>query len=147
MINYALIKAALHEDPRGKLSFFNDLNLSEIERMYQIEPSNEKSIRAWQGHNVEQKWFYCIQGSFIINLVKTEDFAHPNIDAKVSKFILKASLPQVLHVQGGNASGIKSTMPNSKLLVFSDCSVAASKQDDFRFEPDFWKGDWEVSSK
>lgn len=147
MSNNSLIQGAVHEDPRGRLSFFNTFNLSKIQRMYQIQPASEDSIRAWQGHKVEQKWFYCTEGSFIINLVKIADFVEPDRTTKATQYTITASNPQVLHVIGGNATGIKSTAPNSKLLVFSDVSVTASQKDDFRFEPDFWKANWEVRSE
>lgn len=144
MSKNSLIQGAVYEDPRGRLSFFNTFDLSAIKRMYQIEPASEDSIRAWQGHQVEQKWFYCTGGSFIINLVEIADFDHPDSHLKATQFRLTASNPQVLHVSGGNATGIKATAPNAKLLVFSDVSMTASQKDDFRFEPDFWKADWEV---
>ncbi len=143
MGDYSLIQGALHEDLRGKISFFNTLDLSKIKRMYQIEPANEVIIRAWQGHKVEKKWFYCLQGSFIINLVKVTNFEHPSTEATISQNIIMASTPAVLYVKGGYASGIKSTAPNSKLLVFSDLSTEASKNDDYRFDVDFWNAKWE----
>lgn len=143
MGNHSLIQGDLHEDMRGKISFFNTLDLSKIKRMYLIEPVNEDIIRAWQGHKVEKKWFYCIQGSFIINLVKVIDFEHPNTHAVIIKNIIKASTPTVLYVEGGYASGIRSTAPNSKLLVFSDLSTKASKNDDYRFDLNLWTAKWE----
>ena len=143
MGNHCIIQGDSHEDKRGKISFFNTLDMSKIKRMYQIEPANEGIIRAWQGHKVEKKWFYCLQGSFIINLVKVTDFKHPETYATIRQNIIMASTPTVLYVEGGYASGIKSTTPNSKLLVFSDLSVEASKNDDYRFDVDFWSAKWE----
>lgn len=143
MSNHSVIYGALHEDQRGKLSYFNTLDLSQIKRMYQIEPANEYIIRAWQGHKMEKKWFYCIQGSFIINIVKVTNFEHPATDVIISQNIITAGMPTVLYVEGGYASGIKATNPNSKVLVFSNLSVETSKNDDYRFDSDFWDADWE----
>jgi dTDP-4-dehydrorhamnose 3,5-epimerase len=112
--------------------------------MYQIEPANEQIIRAWQGHKVEKKWFYCVQGSFIINIVKVTNFEHPSTDVIINQNIISAHTPNVLYVEGGYASGIKATSPNSKVLVFSNLSVEASKNDDYRFKADFWKANWEI---
>ncbi|MFT5738255.1 MAG: dTDP-4-dehydrorhamnose 3,5-epimerase-like enzyme [Maribacter sp.] len=144
MSKISLIQGAVHEDPRGRLSFFNTFDLSEVQRMYQIEPANEQIIRAWQGHKVEKKWFYCVQGSFIINIVKVTNFEHPSTDVIINQNIISAHTPNVLYVEGGYASGIKATSPNSKVLVFSNLSVEASKNDDYRFKADFWKANWEI---
>lgn len=144
MGNHSVLLGATHEDERGKLLFFKTLDLSQIKRMYQIEPANESVIRAWQGHKVEKKWFYCLQGSFIINLVKVTNFEHPDTDATISKKIISSNTPTVLYVEGGYASGIKATLPNSKVLVFSNFTTAQSKYDDFRFEPHFWKAQWNL---
>ena len=87
--------------------------------------------------------FYCIQGSFIINIVKVTNFEHPATDVIISQNIITAGMPTVLYVEGGYASGIKATNPNSKVLVFSNLSVETSKNDDYRFDSDFWDADWE----
>lgn len=145
MGDFPMIQGALHEDSRGKLSFFNSFDLSEIKRMYQIEPVNEAIIRAWQGHKVEKKWFYCIQGSFIINVVPITNFEHPVKDVKVRQYLIKENNPKIVHVAGGYATGIKAIVPNSKLLVFSNFYTEASKNDDYRFEPNFWNAQWEVA--
>lgn len=143
MNRHSLILGASHKDERGNISFFNSLDLSQIKRMYQIEPANERIIRAWQGHKIEQKWFYCLAGSFIINLIKITDFEHPRRDVNISQHILTATNPSVLYVNGGYASGIKSTSSNSKVLVFSDFSKEASENDDYRFDADFWNAKWQ----
>jgi dTDP-4-dehydrorhamnose 3,5-epimerase len=142
MGDYSVFPGATHKDERGKLSFFNTLDLSQIKRMYQIEPANEGIIRAWQGHKIEKKWFYCLQGSFIINLAKVTNFEDPDTDALISHHIITARTPTVLYVEGGYASGIKAIEPSSKVLVFSNLTAEASKNDDYRFKEDFWKAVW-----
>ncbi len=131
-----------HQDVRGKLSFFNTLDLTEVKRMYQIEPLNKSAIRAWQGHKLEKKWFYCLQGSFIINLVKVTDFENADRDATSSQHIIEASKPSVLLVEGGYASGIKANAPHSKVLVFSNFTLKESQNDDYRFSEDYWNAKW-----
>lgn len=143
MGNHSLIHGGLHEDNRGKLLFFNKVDMSQIKRMYQIEPANEEVIRAWQGHKVERKWFYCLQGGFIINLVKIPNFEFPDVHLNVVHNRITDSSPDILLVEGGYASGIKATAPNSKLLVFSNLSTEASKNDDYRFDVGFWKAKWD----
>tara|TARA_R110000737_G_scaffold266025_1_gene273667 strand:- start:11293 stop:11727 length:435 start_codon:yes stop_codon:yes gene_type:complete len=142
MVKKTFIKGAIYTDNRGTLSFFNGFDMSGIKRMYEIAPSNETLIRAWQGHEKEKKWFYCTQGSFIINLVKVTNFEQPLQNIKIAKTVLSANKPGILAITGGYATGLKAVKPNSKLLVFSDFTVEQSKNDDFRFEPNFWKAEW-----
>ena len=137
-----LIKGSIHSDARGNLSFFNALDLSEVKRMYQIEAASTEIIRAWQAHKEEKKWFYCLQGSFIINLVKVINFENPDSNATSCQHIITAETPSVLCVEGGYASGIKATTPNSKVLVFSNVTLNESQNDDYRFNEDFWNANW-----
>ena len=53
-----------HQDARGKISFINDCDLSKIKRFYVIKPADTEVVRAWQGHQQEEKWFYVVEGSF-----------------------------------------------------------------------------------
>ena len=64
-----LIKGNEFIDERGALRFFNDFDMGKVVRFYEIAPANTEIIRAWQGHQHEKKWFYCLAGSFVINLV------------------------------------------------------------------------------
>ena len=64
-----LITGGRHVDSRGILDHFNNLDLTEVVRFYKITPSSTADVRAWQGHKDEQKWFYCLKGSFIVNLI------------------------------------------------------------------------------
>ncbi|MFS4469277.1 WxcM-like domain-containing protein [Maribacter sp. 2210JD10-5] len=142
MSEHSLITGNTFSDERGTLSFFNSLDMSPIVRMYHIAPKNKTQIRAWQGHKIEKKWFYCTHGSFIIHLIQVDDFKNPSQKLISNKIKLKENEPQVLCVPKGYASGIKATEENSKLLVFSNANLSTSKEDDYRFKADFWKVDW-----
>lgn len=136
------IHGATFSDDRGKIKFFNTFHMKEIQRCYEISPRDTHVIRAWQGHRKEKKWFYCTAGSFIINLVKLNtSVPTPTIGAP-ERFELKESIPLILEVDGGHASGFKATQENSKLLVFSNCTLEQSKQDDIRFPVDHWHANW-----
>lgn len=142
MVSHSLVKGQKHTDDRGSISFLNSLDLTEVVRMYEIAPINEKLIRGWQAHQYEKKWFYCTQGSFIINLIKVDDFEHPRKELTATKVVLSANEPNVLNLTGGYATAIKSLEANSKLLIFSDFTLEQSKNDDFRFDINFWKAQW-----
>ena len=137
-----LIQGTNFSDERGGLNFFNTFDLSEIVRMYEILPSNTQTIRAWQGHQKEKKWFYCNSGSFIVNLIEVDTIVSPSKSLKPERFELAANKPCLLEISGGYASGFKAKEENSRLIVFSNFSLEASKNDDFRFPVDFWSGVW-----
>lgn len=142
MIFHNLIKGSNFTDERGRLNFFNAFSMNEIVRMYEILPSDTTTIRGWQGHKKEKKWFYCNSGSFIMNLIQVDNFDAPSKSLLPQKFVLEAHNPAVLEISGGYASGFKAQEENSKLMVFSNLSLEASKRDDFRFPVDYWSGKW-----
>ena len=142
MVSQTLIEGSNFKDERGTLSFFNTFDMTEIVRMYEIAPSNTKSIRAWQGHKVEKKWFYCNAGAFMINLVQVDDFENPSPLLKPKRIVLDAKNPEILEISGGYATGFKASKENSKLQVFSNFSLDESKNDDFRYPIEKWDAKW-----
>jgi len=135
---HQIIEGNIFSDNRGSLSFVNDFSLKSIVRFYEITPKDTTIIRAWQAHKKECKWFYCTKGSFKINLVKLDSFENPSEDLKVYTYELNSELPQVLFIPGGYANGFKALSEESKLMVFSNFDLEASKLDDFRFETNKW---------
>ena len=142
MVFHKLIEGANFTDERGGLNFFNEFDMSQIVRMYEISPSSIISVRGWQGHKEEKKWFYCNAGSFIMNLIQVDDFNSPSKTSSPNRFVLDAKKPSVLEISGGYATGFKAQEENSKLIVFSNFSLEESKNDDFRFPLDQWVVEW-----
>lgn len=142
MIFHKLIEGTNFSDERGGLIFFNTFDLTEITRMYEISPSDTDTIRGWQAHQDEKKWFYCNSGSFIVNLIKIDNFETPSRSIDPKRFELNAENPGILEISGGYATGFKANEENSKLIVFSNFSLEASKEDDFRYEVDQWSAEW-----
>ena len=128
-------------DSRGELIAFNDFSLEKIKRMYQIDHSDTAIIRAWQGHRIENKWFYVIQGAFTIAWVKLDSFESPSSSLKASSVNVQSSDRKILHIPKGYANGIKALEPNSKLLIFSDLTLEEAKNDNFKFDHKNWF-DW-----
>ena len=133
-----LIEGGIHEDERGILAFANAFDMTQVRRFYQIKHTNTQVIRAWQGHKIERKWFYCSEGSFLVNVVEIDDWVHPSPSLQVHTFTLAASRPQVLSVEGGCVTGLQALEHNAALMVFSDMDTNQSKADDFRFDKDLW---------
>ena len=133
-----ILEGGTHEDARGKLTFFNDFDMTKVKRFYSIEHLETKIVRAWQAHKLEQKWFHVISGSFKMVVVKPDDWDNPSQNIEKQEFVLKLKDNQVLHVPGGFATGFKALETNSKMIVFSDFTVAESAMDNFRFETEMW---------
>ncbi|MEM5564824.1 dTDP-4-dehydrorhamnose 3,5-epimerase family protein [Psychroserpens sp. AS72] len=135
---HQIIEGNLFSDDRGSMAFVNNFSLKPIVRFYEISPKDTTIIRAWQAHKEECKWFYCTKGSFKINLVKLDSFKNPSENLRVHTFELNSETPQVLFVPGGYANGFKSLAKKSKLMVFSNFDLEASKLDDIRFDSNKW---------
>lgn len=136
-----IIQGGTHVDERGKLVFFNQFDMARVKRFYVIEPAGTSTVRAWQGHKKEEKWFYVISGSFKVVLVQPDDWERPSNELPTEEFELTASKPQVLYIPGGYANGFKSLEPVSKMMVFSSFTVEESKGDDYRYDKGRWY-DW-----
>ena len=133
-----IIQGGTHIDVRGRLTFFNDFNLKDVKRFYVIEHPDTEIVRAWQGHKIEQKWFYVLAGSFKVMLVTPDNWDHPSKPVSQNNFILKAADNQILHIPGGFVNGFKALEAHSKLMVFSDFAIDDAGSDDWRFEKELW---------
>lgn len=139
MYNAGIIRGNTYQDERGTLFFINDFDMRPVKRFYTIFHPDTAIVRAWQGHRVEQKWFFVLDGAFDIALVRPDDWSAPSASLPVELFSLPAAVSQVLHVPGGFATGFKATVPNSRMIVYSDCTLEDSATDDFRFEKHLWR--------
>ena len=143
--NFSYItEGGVYSDNRGAVAFVNDFNLAPVKRFYLITHPNTDIVRAWQGHKIERKWFYCTKGSFEIKVVKIDDWANPSKELVIESYILTATKSQVLAVSEGCATGIRAMEMDSSLMVFSDKTLDEAKNDDYRFDKDYWFN-WETS--
>ena len=142
MTNDFLIEGDTFTDERGTLRFANSFDMSEVVRFYEILPKNQDLIRAWQGHQFEKKWFQCLLGSFIINVVEINDFDNPSEVSNPMRFELNSDKPRILAVPGGYATGIKANAPDSRLQVFSNFGLEESSSDDYRYPLEKWSAKW-----
>jgi len=138
MSEVLIIEGGKHEDARGKLIFFNDFDMSRVRRFYMIEHPDTEIVRAWQGHQKEEKWFYVVDGSFKIVLVRPDNWENPSLELKTEPFVLESAEPKILHVPGGYANGFKALKQKSRIIVFSSFTVEESSKDNFRFHKEQW---------
>jgi dTDP-4-dehydrorhamnose 3,5-epimerase-like enzyme len=102
-------------------------------------------IRAWQGHKIERKWFYCTKGAFEIKVVEIDNWDNPSKDLLIKSHILDANNIQILAVKEGCCTAIRALENNASLMVFSDKTLDEAKGDDFRFDKNYWFN-WEITT-
>ena len=133
-----IISGGSFNDERGTLRFVNDFDFSDVKRFYQIENNSTDIVRAWQGHKVENKYFFVTSGSFLICGVKIDNWENPSKNLPVEKYIMSSKESQILMIPTGYANGIKALEENSKLMVFSSNNLEDAKNDDYRFPANMW---------
>ncbi len=142
MIEPKIIQGGTFTDHRGTMRFVNDFKFGEVVRFYFIKHPDTKFVRAWQGHQFEQKWFYPISGSFAVAWVKIDDFHNPSKDLIPEFHIISSNKSELIHIPKGYANGIKALEPNSELMIFSDMELEKSVKEKIRYNPDLWF-DWQ----
>lgn len=119
-----LIEGNIHVDERGIVRFVNHFDMTNVLRMYCIEPKMGV-VRAWQGHKEERKWFFAAKGRFLVKTVGMDSLN------KVV-FELTSSESKVLEIEGGYFNGFEALEEGCVLMIFSDFSLEESKNDDYR---------------
>ncbi|WP_299434136.1 WxcM-like domain-containing protein [uncultured Aquimarina sp.] len=137
----SLIEGGKHSDERGDISYVNDFSLENIKRFYSISHPSTKTIRAWQGHKKEPKYFYAVSGSFWIACVKIDNWSKPSENLKVDLFKLNSEKTSILYIPPGYANGIKAIKEESKLISFCEDSLEDSSNDNYRYDYKMWL-DW-----
>ena len=133
-----VIQGGNFSDHRGTISYVNDFSFENIQRFYIISNSHENPIRAWQGHKLDSKNFYCVSGSFKIHFVKIDDWDKPSKDLTIETFILSEGDSKIAHIPAGYANAVQSLEINSKLISFSTLPLINVKEDDARYPSDYW---------
>ena len=137
-MNPIIIRGKKFTDNRGTLIFNNDFDASKIKRIYFIENKNTSITRAWQGHQIESRWFSVLKGAFKIQLIAIDNWENPSKNLKKITFIINENQFDVLHIPYGYVSSIQAIELNSKLLVMADYSFNEIK-DEYRFSTDYFE--------
>jgi dTDP-4-dehydrorhamnose 3,5-epimerase len=126
-----------NSDERGTVSFTNDLNLQKAIRTYKVENSQLKTVRAWHGHKVEEKWVNVEQGEFLVCVVKVDDFTSPSKDSEIQTFKMSPK-DGFLYIPPNFANGAMNLTEDNAIRYYSSSTLEESLNDDFRFESDYW---------
>lgn len=133
-----IIKGETFTDNRGSMRFVNDFHIKDVKRFYFIKHPTINVVRAWQGQQVEKKYFYPISGSFVVAWVKIDDFYNPSKYLKAEYHILSATDSEIISVPKGYANGLKALEPNSEIMVLSDMHLEESVNEKIRFPAGWW---------
>src|SRR5690606_13022096 len=133
----SIIRGVAH-DHRGQIRFVNDFDMTEVKRFYIIKNADTELVRGWRAHRMEQRWFYVLSGTFIMDLVKIDNWDNVSPDLPIEKRILKAGDQRVLHVPTGYGTAFQALEPDSELLVFADYGIDNAKNDDYTWTQDFF---------
>lgn len=136
-----IIQGGNFSDYRGTISYVNDFSFAGIERFYIISNSAENPVRAWQGHKLDTKNFYCISGSFKIHFVKIDNWETPSKNLVIETVIVSASESKIVHIPAGYANAIQSLEKDSKLISFSTLPLANVSNDHVRYDINYWNID------
>ena len=143
-----IIEGGIAVDDRGQLSFSNDFSFEKIKRFYMVENFSTDTIRAFHGHQNEEKYVLVVNGSAIVAAVYMDDVKDPNKNNEVFRYVLSSRKSSILHIPRGYANGFKALEPNTKVIFFSTSTLAESTGDDYRFPADYWGANiWEVENR
>lgn len=134
-----IIKGGFASDERGSIHFVNDCDITKMVRFYILENSNEHRVRGWHGHKLDDKFFYCLEGSFRISYVKVDNWDNPSKDLLPANHILTSENDEVLYIPKGYANLIEAQEEKSKLLCFSSIYINQSGEDMVRYPKYMWK--------
>jgi dTDP-4-dehydrorhamnose 3,5-epimerase-like enzyme len=133
-----IISGGNFRDERGQLEFFNEFDMSPVKRLYFTTHFNTNTIRAWQAHKIESRWFLCVKGSFKVKLVNIDNWENPSNNLKVYEYKLSAAKQEILYIPNGFANGFKALEVNSKLMVLSNYGFNEIENDQVRFDQNKW---------
>ena len=132
-----LFESKSNSDHRGTVSFTNELNLSTAVRTYKVINNQSKTVRAWHGHKIEEKWISVEDGEFLVCAVKIDDFENPNKNQEVFNFNMTPE-SGILYIPNNYANGAMNLTENNAVRYYSSLLLEESIKDDYRFESNFW---------
>lgn len=132
-----LINGGRHQDDRGKLIYNNDFDASQVKRIYCIENLSTEKPRAWQGLQIESRWFAVAHGSFTIRLIQVDNWQNPDPALAQETYHLHDDQLDVLYVPPGYLSSIQSLSKQSKLIVMADHHLG-EVEDNYKFPADYF---------
>jgi dTDP-4-dehydrorhamnose 3,5-epimerase-like enzyme len=132
-----LYQRSSNSDHRGTVSFTNELNLNKTVRTYKVTNKQIKTVRAWHGHKLEEKWIIVEEGEFLVCAVEIDNFQNPNKEQKIFEFNMTPN-DGVLFIPKNYANGAMNLSENNSIRYLSSLPLEESIKDDYRFDSQFW---------
>jgi dTDP-4-dehydrorhamnose 3,5-epimerase len=132
------LPGGLAVDDRGEVSFANEFPFGLFKRFYTIRNHEVGFVRAWHGHQKENKAYFVASGEVLVGAVKIDDWNNPSAELPVYSKLLSSKEPGILFIPGGHANGFMSLTTDAQVLLFSNFSLDESKADDIRFDSMLW---------
>ena len=123
-------------DERGKVTFVNDFDMTDVKRSYVVTNKLVKTVRAWHGHRNEKKWVTVQKGEFLVCVVKVDSFDNPEKNVEVKEYVLNSE-NSVLFIPGGYANGAMNLTKENEIRYFSSTTLTESSKDDYRIDAKF----------
>jgi|SRR5690606_22646632 len=136
---FHFIQGGIAKDYRGQIRFVNDFDMKEVKRFYIIKNSDIDLVRGWRAHKIEKRWFYVLSGTFLLSVVKIDDWQNPSRDLVVEDIILNSTDNRVLYLPNGYGTAFKALEQDSEVLVFADHSLDHAQYDDFTYDLSYFK--------
>ncbi|UZJ65465.1 hypothetical protein OKW96_04535 [Sphingobacterium sp. KU25419] len=132
------IKGGVANDLRGQIRFVNDFDMSLIKRFYIIKNADTELIRGWRGHQIEQRWFYVLKGTFEMDLIQIDNWTSPSKTLTIEHLEIKDKDLIILHIPAGYATAFRAVEEGSELMVFADYDLSHAASDDHTWPMDYF---------
>lgn len=132
------LQGAISKDHRGQIRYVNSFDMKDIKRFYLIRNSDLDLVRGWRAHRIEQRWFYSLSGSFILSLVKIDNWDHPCKELEIEEIVLNSDDNRLIHVPSGYGTAFQAIDEGSEILVFADHYLDHAQYDDYTYALDYF---------
>lgn len=132
------IQGGIASDHRGAIRFVNEFDMTQVKRFYIIQNKDTELVRGWRAHRIEQRWFYVLSGSFVLDLVRVDDWENTSPTLPIERRVIKAEDKQVIYVPMGYGTAFQAMEEGSELLVFADYEIEHAPNDNYTWPIDFF---------
>ncbi len=112
--------------------------MSLVKRFYIIKNADTDLIRGWRAHRMEQRWFYVLSGSFMVDMVEIDDWSNTSRNLPIRREIIDSKENKLLHLSTGYGTAFQALEKDSELLVFSDFPIQNAPNDDYTYPLDYF---------
>ena len=118
-----------------------DVNVPQHEQLVGVRTTENNpkkgTVRAWHGHKIEAKLVKVLKGEFVVCTIKIDNWESPNKGIESTKFTLNEN-SGIVFIPPGYANGAINLVNESSIMYFSSLTLEDSKNDDYRFDSQYW---------